>query len=285
MEDRELRSAVFGQVEQLRAMQQDAARVSMGANLPVNTIPLPSRGIVYPEGSALFKRDSVQLKAMTVQEENILTSKALIKKGTVITELIKSCLVDKSINVNDMLSGDRNVLMVAIRSEGYGNLYEVEVKCGQCEEVAEQTFDLNSFPLKMLEIAPVAEGKNEFPFKLPKSGADVTFKFLTGKDEEDILAVQESKKKIVKGGQAIVDETLSLQLQYAIQSVNGERDKVKISQFVRNMSAADSRALRSYMSKNMPGIEMEQTLTCPHCGNVEKGVSMPIGVTFFWPDR
>lgn len=283
--EREQRNAIFGQAEALRAMQQDGIRSQMGANLPVNTIPLPSKGVVYPPESPLHGVPEVQLKAMTVQEENILTSKALIKKGTVITELIKSCLVNKDINVNEMLSGDRNTLMVAIRSEGYGNEYPVDVKCASCQETSEQVFDLNQFPLKMLEIEPVEPGKNEFPFTLPFSGAQVTFRFLTGKDEEDIVAIQESKKKIVKAGTAIIDDSLQLQLQYSIVSVNGNRDKLFISNFVRQMQAKDSRALRKYIANAQPGVEMSQDLVCPHCGHNEKEVGMPIGVSFFWPDR
>ena len=283
--EREQRNAIFGQADALRAMQQDGVRTQMGSNIPVNTIPLPSRGLVYSPESALHGVAEVQLKAMTVQEENILTSKALIKKGTVITELIRSCMVNRDISVNDMLSGDRNTLMVAIRSEGYGNEYAIDVKCASCQETSEQMFDLNQFPLKMLDIEPVEAGKNEFPFKLPFSGVDITFRFLTGKDEEDIVAIQESKKKVAKAGATIVDDSLQLQLQYSIVSVNGNRDKLFISNFVRTLQAKDSRALRKHISTSQPGIEMSQDLVCPHCGHTEKEVGMPIGVSFFWPDR
>ena len=59
-------------------------------------------------------RETVEIRSMTAREEDILTSRALIKKGTVITELIKSCLIDKKIYVPDMLAGDRNAIMVAL---------------------------------------------------------------------------------------------------------------------------------------------------------------------------
>jgi hypothetical protein len=51
---------------------------------------------------------------MTAREEDILTSRALIKKGTVITNLLQSCVVDKRVDVQKMLSGDRNAVMVAL---------------------------------------------------------------------------------------------------------------------------------------------------------------------------
>lgn len=284
MEEREQKNQVFGMSDVIRQAQSDQMRTQMGAGLPVNTIPLPSKGAVYPVGTPLHKLTEVQLKAMTVQEENILTSKALLKKGTVITELIRSCVLNRDINVGDMLSGDRNTLMVAIRSEGYGNEYEVEVKCPACGESAQQTFDLNSFELKYLDIEPTAEGKNEFPFTLP-SGTAVTFRFLTGKDEEDIIAIQDSRKKLVKAGQSPIDDSLQLQIQYALVSVGGDVSKNAISGFVRTMRARDSRAFRTYIADHQPGIDMSQSVECPHCQHTEEEVSMPIGVGFFWPER
>ena len=73
-----------------------------GIDIPVESVPLPSRGRVYPVETGLHNVDQVEIRAMTAKEEDILTSRTLIKKGTVITELIKSCLVDKRLDVDDM---------------------------------------------------------------------------------------------------------------------------------------------------------------------------------------
>lgn len=285
MEEREQKNQVFGMGEIAKQMQADQMRSQMGAGLPVTNVPLPSKGLVYVEGSALHGREKVSLRSMTVQEENILSSRALIKKGTVITELIKSCLVDKTIDVGEMLSGDRNTLMVAIRAEGYGSEYEVGVKCAGCGEETKQEFNLNQFELKMLDIQPTKPGVNEFDFKLPASEVNVTFRFLTGRDEEDIIAIQESRKKLVKANVSPIDDSLMLQIQYALVSVNGDTNKNNVSNFVRTMRARDSRAFRTYVSDHQPGIKMEQSITCPHCQHVEPEVSMPIGIGFFWPER
>ena len=83
--------------------------------IPAEAVPLPSRGIIYPQDSPLHGKEVLEIKPMTAREEDILTSRAYIKKGTVLTQLMKSCLVDKSINPDDMIAGDRNALMIAIR--------------------------------------------------------------------------------------------------------------------------------------------------------------------------
>lgn len=255
------------------------AKSDFGLEIPVETVPIPSGGRVYPSSSALHGKETVEIRAMTAREEDILTSRALLKKGTVITELIRSCLVDKTVNPVDLLTGDRNALMVAIRITGYGPEYDVELECNECQNKAPRTFDLGSLPIRRLEIEPVNEGTNEFEFVLPACKKVVRFKFLSGRDEEDIMATAERQKKhgLVQG-----ESNVTTNLQYSIVSIDGVTDKGKIAGFVRMMPARDSRALREYIRNNEPGIIMRQEVSCPACGHAEE-VSMPIGVSFLWP--
>ncbi len=99
---------------QTRSVMKD----DFGYEVPVEAVPLPSKGTVYPADSPLHGQETVEIRAMTAKEEDILTSRALIKKGTVITHLIQSCLVNKQIDVNEMLVGDRNAIMTALRITG-----------------------------------------------------------------------------------------------------------------------------------------------------------------------
>jgi hypothetical protein len=249
-----------------------------GLEIPVETVPLPSGGRVYPVNSTLHGRETVEIRAMTAREEDILTSRALLKKGTVISELIKSCLTDKSINPTDLLIGDRNALMVAIRITGYGPEYDAEVECNECQNKAPRSFNLGELPIKRLEIGPVAEGQNLFEFLLPYSKKTVRFKFLTGRDEEEIMTTAEKQKKLgLQGEQGVTTNLL-----YSIVSIDGIDDRGKIAGFVRMMPARDSLALRNYVRDNEPGILMRQDVSCPSCGHSEE-VSMPLGVTFLWP--
>ena len=282
-DERETRNQVFAAapaVDPRIPTTTAAAQVQkdFGLEIPVETIPLPSAGRVYPPHSSLHARETVEIRAMTAREEDILTSRALLKKGTVITELIKSCLTDKSVNPVDMLTGDRNALMVAIRITGYGADYDVEVDCNECGAKAPRTFNLGELPIRRLEISPVQEGMNLFEFVLPYSKKAVRFKFLTGRDEEEILATAEKQKKLGLQGESSV----TTNLQYSIVSIDGVEDRAKIASFVRMMPARDSLALRNYIRDQEPGITMRQDVTCPSCGHQEE-VSMPIGVSFLWP--
>ena len=128
------------QAQQAGFQTKNVMADDFGFEVPVEAVPLPSNGVVYPVDNPLHGLETLDIKAMTAREEDILTSRALIKKGTVITELIKSCLVNKSIDVEDMLVGDRNAIMTALRITGYGSQYTVEVDCPDCGEKSNQDF-------------------------------------------------------------------------------------------------------------------------------------------------
>lgn len=257
----------------------EAVKSEFGLEIPVETVPLPSQGKVYPASHPLHGKETVDITAMTAREEDILTSQALIKKGTVISELISSCLVDKSVDVGSLLAGDRNALMIAIRITGYGNAYEGEVQCGACGEKTDRAFNLSDLPINRLELQPVEPGMNLFEFKLPKSGYTVRFKFLTGADEEEISTTKERKKKMLKFAK---DNNVTTNLLHTIVSVNGVEDRAKIARFVNSMPAMDSQELRKYMRDNEPGVRMRSWSECGMCGEEEE-VALPLGVKFLWP--
>lgn len=263
-------NAVFG------APQSGGSQSALDYDIPVELIPLPSNGTVYT--GPLQNVEAIQIKAMTAKEEDILTSRALIKNGTVITKLIESCMTDRGIDVRSMLQGDRNALMVGIRITGYGHEYGVETTCPICEETQETTFDLSQLPIKRLEVEPTSPGENKFDFRLPVSGKSVTFKFLTGHDEEEINRISDRKKR--KGIQ--VDSLVTTKLLYSIVAVDGVVDRQEIARFVSRMPARDSKALRNHIDNSEPGIIMEQEVVCQHCGEIAD-LDMPLGVNFFWP--
>lgn len=286
-EKREQRNQVFTQgapqVDVTTGIRKESVAEKLqrefGIVIPAEVVTLPSGGTIYPPESGLHKKKDLQIKAMTTKEEDILTSRALIKKGTVINELIKSCVTEPGIDLDALIAGDRNALMIGIRCTGYGSLYKPTMECPSCGAQSEQQFDLGQLAIKPLEAEPVSEGVNEFAFKLPKTGATVTFKFLTGKDEEELLATQERKKKLVASQ---VDTLISDQLKAAILSVNNVRDRGKLAFFVDNMQGQDSLALREHMGKIQPGIDMTAVFECDKCSHTEE-VQIPIGIEFFWP--
>jgi len=279
--ERAARNEVFtaAQAQSQGFQTRNVMREDFGIEIPVESVPLPSRGVVYPVDSPLYGQETIDVKAMTAREEDILTSRALIKKGTVITELLRSCLINKDLRPDTLLSGDRNAIMTAIRITGYGANYEVEVECPNCDEKSKQSFDLTSLPIKRLEISPLTEGENIFEVELPLTHKKVQFKFLTGIDEREMSILSERQKK--SGLQA--SNMITQRFKQQIVAIDGITDKSKIGMFIGNMPAGDSLYLRKHIDKHEPGIEMKAWMECGQCFEHSE-VRLPMGASFFWPD-
>lgn len=262
-----------------QVMKQNILKDVFSWEVPKETVPLPSQGKVYNPNSKLYNAKTVAIKAMTAKEEDILTSRALIREGTVVDELIRACLIDKSINVNDLIIGDKNALMISIRITGYGSDYHVNAGCTACGANNKLTVDLSSLEIKTLDIEPVKEGENLFKYVLPVTKKEVFFKFLCGKDEKEIedLEAFQSKNFDTK-----ITNSVTNFLFKAIQSIEGVTDKNKIKKFVENMPAYDSKSLRAFIDKNEPSVLMEHKFSCQSC-NAENTAKLPVTIDFFWP--
>ena len=236
--------------------------------IPTEIIELPSKGLLYPEDSELAK-GTVEMKYMTAREEDILTNQSYIKNGTVLDKLMKSLIVSK-INYDEILIGDKNAIMVAARVLGYGKEYTFEYN-GESH-----TVDLSTLENKPLHLEIESRKTNEFEYTLPHSGNRVTFRLLTHKDEQDINREIEGLKKINKDSSS----DLTTRLKYIITSVEGNRERKDIRDFVDNyLLAKDSRALREYIKEVQPDVDMS---FFPSEGGDR--VNIPVGISFFWPD-
>jgi len=238
---------------------------------PTEVIDLPSKGYFYPEGHPLSS-GQVELKYMTAREEDILTSVNLIEKGLAIDKLLASLIVNKDINIKDILIGDKNAIMIAARVLGYGKDYVIEY---QGEDV---TIDLTSLKDKEVDLSKSKKGKNEFPFTLPNSKRNITFKILTWGDDDLIEKELEALEKLG----AEVKSEMTTRLKRRITSVDGNTEQSYINNFVDNeFLSVDSLSFRQYVEDITPDIDMNYTFTSI-IGD-EKEIVVPMTTQFFWP--
>ena len=238
---------------------------------PTEVVELPSKGYFYPEGHPLAS-GKVEVKYMTAKEEDILTSQNLIEQGIVIDKLLESLVIDKKININDMLVGDKNAIMVASRVLGYGKDYEFMY------DGEEQSVDLSKLEPVEIDFTKYTKGINEFTFELPSSKRPLTFKLLTGEDEKNIALEIAARRKISKEQSF----ELTTRLKKMILSVDGNSTKAHINNFVDNeFLSRDSFAFRQHLEDVTPDVDMSATVV--DSAGKETVVSVPVTVRFFWP--
>ena len=235
-------------------------------NLPTEMVELPSKGLAYPEGHPL-REGKVEVKYMTAKEEDILTNQSYIEKGTVLDKLLESVVVSK-INIKDLIIGDKNALLIATRILGYGKDYSFSYM-GESYDV-----DLSTLENKEIDESLLSEG-NKFFYTLPNSNIDITFKILDGHDETKIEKEIQGLKKINKNA----SPELSTRLKYIITSINGDSESRTIRNFVENnFLARDSRSLRNHIKEVQPDVNLT------YITDSNEEITIPIGISFFWPD-
>ncbi len=238
----------------------------MENNLPTEIIDLPSNGLIYPSENPLSS-GKIEMCYMTAKHEDILTNQSYIQKGIVLDKLLQALIVSK-INYSDLVTGDKNAIMVAARVLGYGKDYTFT------HDGTEYSVDLTTIENK--PFIHTNKGVNEFNYTLPSTGTNITYKILTHGDEQKIQAELDGLKKINKNS----SPELSTRLKYMVTSVNEDRETKTIREFVDNhLLARDSRELRKHIKENQPDID----LTFFPEGSSTR-VDIPVGIKFFWPD-
>ena len=245
-------------------------------DFPTEVITLPSEGKGYPESSPLSK-GTIEIKYMTAREEEILTSQNLIKKGIVLNKLFESIVIDKDVNVDDILLGDKNAIMLATRILAYGAKYPIEIT-GNDGEKEQIDVDLSKVQTKDVDLSKLRRD-NRYEFITP-SGNKMLFKLLTHGDEQKIDADIKALAKFNKGG---ISSELTTRYRYMIQEIDGKSDTKSITDFINNrFLAKDTRAFREHIRDISPDINMEFDYENPETGEKEVR-SIPMGVGFFWP--
>ena len=251
--------------------------------VPTEFVELPSQGRFYPPHHPLCGQSSIEIKQMTAKEEDILTSRTLLKKGIAIDRLLQSLIVNRSINADDIFIGDRNAIIIATRVSGYGNEYKTAVACPRCTVTVENSFDLNKAhihnggPDESGEITYNDDGT--FSTVLPTTGVTVGFRLLTGTDERNMLNGLESDRK-----QKSHEKNITRQILNIVCSVNGDSSSAALNYLVQNIPSSDSRHLRLAYRRIAPNIDLTQDFECSECG-FETELEVPLSADFFWPDR
>lgn len=249
---------------------------------------LPTRGEFYEEGHPLRKEIGTDIREPTARDENILANSAYIKRNTVLDEFLKSILVNKSINPDDLVSVDKKALLVAARFLGYGSLYATRISCPNCGESTDYEFDLAEYLHRsysfmdnldevLREFEVTRYNHDSFEFKLPRSGLVVRVAALYGRDERRLLRASKSRKKSKFQQEATMTDLYRLY----VRAFNGKESPAIVNKVLLDLPAQDTMYMRTVYNAIFPDIEMKSEYECPECmflGEVE----VPMNPDFFW---
>lgn len=270
-------------LSQNREEAQAVASIATKFVSPTEIVTLPSRGVFYPKTSSLYGRKTVEIKHMTTAEEDILSNSSYIKNDIVLQKFLQSIIVDRSINIADLLLCDFEALLAAGRITGYGPNYSVEVTCPSCATTKEYDFSAEKFT----EVG-------YFPEDLSNVTEDGTFKLDIYNNRLDKDFVVECKllttgdlKSLRDRKQSRIDKKLpetnkSDELCAIIVSIDGSDDENDIVNFVASSRPIDTRFIRAKYRELEPKMNNKAPFKCKNCEHSQE-LEVPMTVKFFWP--
>lgn len=200
---------------------------NIDGNLQYDVIQLPSNGQCYRN-----KVDRVPVAYLTAYDENIITSPNLYKDGLVIDFLLKNKIVNNEINVDDLVSGDADAIILFLRATSYGPEFPIVVNDPDTGEQIDTTVDLST--LKPKEFKLVGDENGWFEYVTPIKKDTIKFRYLTRKQEKQLRKVTELESYGTKA--AMLDrERETLQAAMMNDKHISENDKKTIRAAIKTM--------------------------------------------------
>ncbi len=236
-------------------------------------IKLPSKGMFYPN-----KISEVNVEYMTSRDEDLLTTPSLIENGTVLDVLLRRKIKSSGINVDKLLAGDRNAIILFLRTSSYGSDYSVLVNDPRTGVPFKTT--INLLNLKYKEITEVPDNLGYFDVILPMRNKPAKIRLLTAGEDTMIFKQAEALKE------AYGDDFSSyntMKLKSSIISINNNTDRIYIDKFVDAMPALDAYTIRKKILDVSPDVDMKYEFTAKD--GYKFTSFLEVGTDFFFPNN
>lgn len=224
-------------------------------------------------GTFLFPgRYEYQMREMKVAEENILANRRNWKNAAAINNVLQACMVTESVDVMELLIGDRTFALIQLRRLTYGDEYAFKVNCPACQTRFEWEENLGDLEVRYLEDPGQAAPDHVFSFTFPKTGRTIKWRLLRGKDEQKLAAARRDNP----------DGLVTFSM--LLRTVEIEGEKAVNRRFFDELPGSDAAAFRAEVQAKECGVETTVVVDCPECGG-SFDLDLPIGPDFFLPRK
>jgi len=234
-------------------------------------VKLPSKGLFYKN-----KISEINVEYMTSKDEDLLTTPSLIENGTVLDILLKRKIKSKGVVIDDLLAGDRNAVILFLRSSSYGSTYSVQVPDPRTNVLFKTNVDLLKLRYKKIKEQPNEEG--HFTVKIPMRKKTVKFKLLTSGEETILFKQAEAHQEAMS---LEFSEYSTLKLKSHIISIDDKTDRTYISKFIDAMPALDALTIRRKIIDVSPDVDMEYEFKAKD--GYKFNAQLSVGIDFFFP--
>ena len=235
-------------------------------NLPHDVMTLPSQGKFYKN-----KKKSIKVGYLTAQDENILISNT--GGDDLVRKLIKSKVYEPDFNVDDLLEGDMEAIMIFLRNTAFGPEYNFTLTDPKTAKNFQTSVRLDELNITQVTTEPGSDGL--FELKLPKSGNLIKCRLLT------IGEIKRLNDTMDQYPQGVVAPVVTNRLEMQIVSVDGNESREEIARFVLGLPISDSKFIRKSLNNCEPRLDLQRQVTAPSGEKVD--VRVTFGAEFFRP--
>lgn len=204
-----------------------SAKFDYNPQATYDVIPLPSNGECYKS-----KMAKIPVAYLTAYDENMIIAPNLYKDNKIIDIMLREKVLNSTIDVDDMLEGDREAIILFLRASGYGNEYPITATDNETGVKFETVFDLSK--LKFKEFKLKGDTNGWFDFTLPVSQKNIKFKFLTHRDILTLDRLEELENTKLRKDK--LKEMVEVMDDYVENDKNLEnKDRVQIRKAIRDI--------------------------------------------------
>jgi hypothetical protein len=235
-------------------------------------VKFPSQGLHYRHGIS-----EINVEYMTSIDEDLITTPSLIENGTVLDILLKRKIKTPGINVDELLPGDRDAIILFLRMSSYGPDYNVTVSDPRTGVSFKTTVDLMQLKYKINEIKPNNNGN--YIVDIPMRKKTITFKLISAGDENRL---EQKAKAIQEAYGTEFSEFNTMKLKSHIVAINDKTDRGYIEKFVNVMPALDAYTIRKKILEVSPAVDMKYQFTTKD--GFKFYANLIVGMDFFFPN-
>lgn len=231
-------------------------------------IDLPSKGECYPATSPL-RNGKIAVGYLTASDEDIICNPKIYEEGDLVDIIIDRRIIDKSIDSSMLCMGDRDAITLWLRRTGYGNEFPVYIRTHDEQSSQwETTIDLSKVINRDFQLSGDENG--HFMYFM-ENGDMLKYRFLSAKEVNSVYQDTDD------------DKTTIIEMLKAITvSINGNNNKIYISQYINGMNDEDAMLYITYVHAYAPSIENHVNVDIPkEYGGGKTVIKLQINSDFF----
>jgi len=247
----------------------------------IEYVSLPSKGYFF---TGKYKNiDKIKVKKISYKEEIILTTDSYYHNDTLLEEILKSVIVDKSFPLHELTQVDRDVIFIWLKVGVFGQIHSSYFKCNKedCKTKIKVDWDIAQLKMPEYSLTHIEDLKVKGYVTYNKENIEfrITLPSIKRlKEVEEYIGDKTNKGVTTSRLLSFVKEVVTEGGVY-----NSPQEIAELFRKI-NLSFEDSRKIQKIIEEINLKIETLKEVSCPKCNSLYNLSMLPVTKHFFGID-